>query len=125
MFLQFLSYIIIFLLTSMCVILLINLLIRPVLWTAFNIVMLIYFLLTTILGSLNIFMITSVISQHTQPINEENYSLSSLFAKHFPRWDQLEKDCTIYVFWSGTWIVREGILTGMIFTRKRGYEVYF
>ena len=93
----------------MCVILLINLLIRPVLWTAFNIVMLIYFLLTTILGSLNIFMITSVINQYTQPIYEEYYSLSSLFAKHFPRWDHLKKYCTIYVFWGGTWIVREGI----------------
>ena len=105
-------------------VLFINFLIRPKLSTAFNIVILIYFLLTTILGSFNIFSITSIISQNLDTLQvETNIDISQLVAIQFDRWTQLEKDCSIYVLYSGTWLFREGILTGMIFTRQKEYKV--
>ena len=116
--LYMLSLCLIILLTTMASVLLVNFLIRPKLWTAFNIVILIYFLLTIILGSFNVFIITSIISQNLDYSEDvTNIDMSQVMASQFQRWCQLEQDCLIYIIYSGTWMFREGILTGMIFTR--------
>ena len=118
--LYMLSFCLIILLTMMGIILLLNILIRPKLWTAFNIVILIYFLLTTILGSFNIFIITSIINQNLDTFEvETDIDISQLVAIQIDRWTQLEEDCSIHILYSGTWLLREGILTGMIFTRQK------
>ena len=118
--LYLLSFCIIILLTMMGIILLLNILIRPKLWTAFNIVILIYFLLTTILGSVNIFNITSIVSQNMDTFEvESQMDIPQMVAIQFERWTQLKEDCTIHILYSGTWLLREGILTGMIFTRQK------
>ena len=110
------SCILILFLTLLGVIILFNFLIRPSLWTAFNLVMLIYFFFSIILGSHKIFMLTSIICQYVEPFSGER-NLASLFVDQLDRFEKLEDACTIYVYWSGTALVREGILTGMIFVR--------
>ena len=111
--LYMLSPCLIILLTTMASVLLVNFLIRPKLWTAFNIVILIYFLLTKILGSFNIFIITSIISQNLDTLQvETDNDISQLVAIQIDRWTQLEEECSIHVLYSGTWLFREGILTG-------------
>ena len=103
-------------LTLMTIILVTNIFIRPSLWTAFNMLMIIYFLFSILLGSFKIFMISEILTNYLEPIDEAQ-DLSSLIAEQFSKADKLEHDCTIFFFWSGTAILRETMLTGMIFIR--------
>ena len=114
--LEIIAYATITFLTCMGLILLANFLIRPSLWTAFNIVMLIYFFFNIILGSLKIYMISIIISQNLEPFNNER-DLGDVVADQLARYGKMEEACTIYVYWSGTALVREALLTGMIFIR--------
>ena len=106
---QISAYAIITFLSFMGLILLANFLIRPSLWTAFNIVMLIYFFFNIILGSLKIYMISLIISQNLEPLNKER-DLGDVVADQLARYDKMEEACTIYVYWSGTALVREALL---------------
>ena len=107
--LYILSLCLIIFLTMMASVLLVNFLLRPKLWTA----ILIYFLLTKNLGSFNIFIITSIISQNLDTLQvETDNDISQLVAIQIDRWTQLEEECSIHVLYSGTWLFREGILTG-------------
>ena len=113
---QIIAYAIITFLTLMTLILLGNFLIRPSLWTAFNIVMLIYFFFNIILGSLKIYMISLIISQNLEPLHIMG-EFGDVVAEQLARYDKMEEACTIYIYWSGTALLREALLTGMIFTR--------
>ena len=56
------SHLIIFLLVSMMVTLILNILIRPTLWTYFNICLLTYYCLNVLLGSLNLHLLSSIVT---------------------------------------------------------------
>ena len=110
------GYIFIAWLTFMTITIVTNIAIRPSLWTSFNMLMIIYFVFSILLGSFKIFMIADIITNYLEPVDEAQ-DLDSLVAEQFFRADKLEDNCTILVFWSGTAILRETILTGMIFIR--------
>ena len=53
-------------------------------------------------------MISLFISPNLEPLNK---------VREFARYDKMEEGFTIYVYWSGTALVREALLTGMIVIR--------
>ena len=58
------SNLIIFLLVAMTIILITNLLMRPVLWTYFNVCMITYYSLNVVLGSFNIHLLSSIMGEY-------------------------------------------------------------
>ena len=54
-------------------------------------------------------MISLIISQNLEPLNKER-DLGDVVADQLARYDKMEEACTIYVYWSGTALVREALL---------------
>ena len=102
--LSFVSNCIISLLIITLLILLINLLLRPSLWTYFNISMTVYHSLNVILGSFNIHILSNIMTNHL------NLSNVGGVGEIFVVWAELEKNCILFTFWFGTWAVRNIIL---------------
>ena len=113
-------------LISMLVILLINFLVRPTLWTHVNIVILVYYTLNVVLGVLNITLLAEIGTLTLQSI----WTLNDGFNLYM----ELKFSCVTYTYWTGQWILRyqtiidnsafnfflcrETILTSLLFLRK-------
>ena len=72
------SHLIIFLLVLMMVTLLLNILIRPTLWTYFNICLLTYYCLNVLLGSLNLHLLSSIVTDSVSVSHMTGESLHSM-----------------------------------------------
>ena len=123
-----LALVIIFL-HGIALIILINILLRPSLWTAFNIVGLIYLCLTIILGSYKLAQISVLVSTFLKLEDTDGINLKlidrTFYTKACPDLasvlvieSDLRLSCTGLVYWSGTFTAREGILTSLVFTRS-------
>ena len=61
-------------------------------------------------------MMSLILTQNLEPSIEMS-DLGDVIADQLARYDKMEEACTIYIYWSGTALVREAILTGIIFIR--------
>ena len=83
---------------SMLVILLINFLVRPSLWTHVNIVILVYYTLNVVLGILNFTLLAEIgtIKLRSFLTLDDGYHL----------YMELISSCVTYTYWTGQWILR-------------------
>ena len=96
-----LSSIICICLLFMVLILLVNFLLRPILWTYVNIIIMIYYCLLVILSLFNIKIITNIVSENIL------ISSSSNFEESINNQKLLQEDCVLFIYWSGTWVLRK------------------
>ena len=117
------------LLHSIPVIIMVNILIRPALWTAFNIVGLIYLWFTVILGGYKMVQLSTIVKTYLslEDIDETgclslrtsccpivswfpaDSDLASVMARVWAREADLELSCASFVYWSGTFTAKVGI----------------
>ena len=83
---------------SMLVILLINFLVRPTLWTHVNIVILVYYTLNVVLGILNITLLVEIGSLRLKNV--------CTLKDGFNLYMELRSSCVIYTYWTGQWLLR-------------------
>ena len=96
-----LSSVICICLLIMVLILLVNFLLRPILWTYVNIIIMIYYCLLVILSLFNIKIITNIVSENIM------ISSSSNFEESINSQKLLQEDCVLFIYWSGTWVLRK------------------
>ena len=95
---EILIYFLCVIIISMLVILLINFLVRPTLWTHVNIVILVYYSLNVVLGVLNITLLAEIGTFKLQSI----WTLNDGFNLYM----ELKFSCVTYTYWTGQWILR-------------------
>ena len=83
---------------SMLVILLINFLVRPSLWTHVNIVILVYYSLNVLLGILNFTLLAEIGTLRLQ----SSWTLKDGFHLYM----ELKSNCVSYTYWTGQWLLR-------------------
>ena len=113
--------ILVIILNSIPLIIMVNMMLRPTLWTAFNIIGFCYLWFSIILGSQKMFQLFNIILQF-QSLPSLQTSSDSFFSSRLESvWKaehQLRLECSKYVYWAGTFVCKEGILTSLIFTRS-------
>ena len=115
--------ILVIILNSIPLIIMVNMMLRPTLWTAFNIIGFCYLWFSIILGSQKMFQLFNIILQF-QSLQSLQTSSDSFFSSLESVWKQehqlhqLRLECSKYVYWAGTFVCKEGILTSLIFTRS-------
>ena len=119
--------ILVIILNSIPLIIMVNMMLRPTLWTAFNIIGFCYLWFSIILGSQKMFQLFNIILQFQslQSLQSLKTSSHSFFSsrlesvwKQEHQLHQLRLECSKYVYWAGTFVCKEGILTSLIFTRS-------
>ena len=85
--------------------------------SAFNIVGLVYLWFTIILGSFKMVQLSTIIRLHMAIEIVQKSDISSVIVDVWFKEYNLSVSCAAYIYWSGTFTAKEGILTTLIFTR--------
>ena len=76
-----------------------------------------YLWFTIILGSYKMVQISTIISSYQEIEAVSKSDMASVILDVWTKESNLTMSCAAYVYWSGTFTAKEGILTSLIFTR--------